>query len=161
MTARADATRLERRARRAPAQMIPTLLGDDPGLVVVDATWGTIQPMTLEPGVQTIGELELIEHLRTGGQLIDTRRARFVDEGTIPGALTIEHTEIQERLNELDPERPVVVFCNGPQCAATPDAVRRLIAVGRPAELIRYYRGGIHDWVTLGLPLARADTGMS
>ncbi len=158
MTVRIDTAPLERRARREPTQMTPTVLSDDPGLVIVDATWGTIQPMTLEPGVQTIGELELIEHLRTGGQLIDTRRAPFVDEGTIPGALAIAHTEIEEHLDELDRDHPIVVFCNGPQCAATPDAVRRLITAGRPAELILYYRGGIHDWATLGLPLARAGT---
>jgi rhodanese-related sulfurtransferase len=155
MSAGTEPMRLERMTRRQPAQMTPTVLRDDPGRVLVDATWGSVQPMTIAPGVSTIGELELIEHLRAGGQLIDTRRVRYVAAGTIPGARVIAHTEIEGRLDELDPERPIVVFCNGPQCAATPDAVRRLIAAGRPAELILYYRGGIHDWVTLGLPLAR------
>ncbi len=156
MSAATEPTRLERVARRRPAQMTPTVLRDDPGRVLVDATWGSIQPMTAAPGVRTVGELELIEHLRAGGQLIDTRLVRFAAAGTIPGALAIAHTEIESRLDELDSDRPIAVFCNGPQCAATPDAVRRLIAAGRPAELILYYRGGIHDWVTLGLPLARA-----
>jgi rhodanese-related sulfurtransferase len=134
--------------------MVPTPLDLDPGLVVVDATWGTIQPITAAPGVETVGELELIEHLHAGGQLIDTRQPRFVDQGTIPGAVAIPHTEIAERLGELDPEEPIVLFCNGPQCSATPDAVRRLLAAGRPPGLMRYYRGGMHDWITLGLPVA-------
>jgi len=154
----AEPVRLERLARRESVQMTPTVLIDDPGRVLVDATWGSIQPMTLAPAVRTIGELELIEHLRGGGQLIDTRAARFVAAGTIPSALAIAHTEIEARLDELDTLHPIVVFCNGPQCAATPDAVRRLIAAGRPEELILYYRGGLHDWVTLGLPLTRAGT---
>jgi hypothetical protein len=35
--------------------MVPRALGD--GLVRVDATWGTVQPMQLAPNVGTIGEL--------------------------------------------------------------------------------------------------------
>jgi hypothetical protein len=46
-----------------------------------------------------------------------------------------------------------VLFCNGPQCTATPRAVAALLAAGHPATSLLYYRGGIHDWVTLGLPL--------
>ena len=50
-----------------------------------------------------------------------------------------------------------MLFCNGPQCAATPDAIRTLLRAGYPAERLAYYRGGIHDWVTLGLPLEPAE----
>jgi hypothetical protein len=28
-----------------------------------------------------------------------------------------------------------------------------LLEEGHPADSILFYRGGIHDWVTLGLPL--------
>jgi rhodanese-related sulfurtransferase len=148
------ALKLGRLPRREHVCKLPkALLDDDAGLLLVDATWGAIQPMTLAPGVQTIGELELIEHLRAGLQLIDTRLAEFVDQGTIPGAVAIAHTEIQDHLEELDRQRPVALFCNGPQCAATPDAVRQLLAAGRPPALILYYRGGMHDWMTLGLPV--------
>jgi hypothetical protein len=51
--------------------------------------------------------------------------------------------------------QPTVVFCNGPQCTATAQAIDALLAAGWPPERLLYYRGGIHDWVTLGLPLAR------
>ena len=144
---------LERLTRRAQACKVPKALDDDAGMVLVDATWGTIQPMTVAPGVQTIGELELTEHVRAGRQLIDTRLAEFVAQGTIPGAVAISHIEIEDHLEELDLRLPVALFCNGPQCAATPDAVRRLLTAGRPPALILYYRGGIHDWMTLGLPV--------
>jgi rhodanese-related sulfurtransferase len=155
MSARAEALPLERLPRRERVCMLPQAL-DEKGLMLVDATWGAIQPMTLVPGVKTIGELELIEHVRAGRQLIDTRRAKFVAQATIPGAVAIAHTEIEEHLDELDPEQPVAMFCNGPQCAATPDAVRRLLAAGRRPALILYYRGGMHDWMTLGLPVERS-----
>jgi rhodanese-related sulfurtransferase len=149
-----NALKLERLPRREQVRKLPKALDGEEGLVLIDATWGTIQPMTLAPGVQTIGELELIEHLRAGRQLVDTRLAEFVHQGTIPGAIAIAHTEIQNHLEELDPEWPVALFCNGPQCAATPDAVRRLLTAGRRPGLILYYRGGMHDWMTLGLPVA-------
>ena len=145
--------KLERLARREQVRKLPKALDGEEGLVLVDATWGTIQAMTLAPGVQTIGELELIEHLHAGHQLVDTRQAEFVHQGTIPGAIAIAHTEIEDHLEELDPEQPVALFCNGPQCAATPDAVHRLLTAGRPPRLILYYRGGMHDWMTLGLPV--------
>jgi rhodanese-related sulfurtransferase len=153
MSTETEALKLERLPRREQVCKLPRTLDDDSGLVLVDATWGTIQPMTLAPGVQTIGELELIGHLRAGRQLIDTRRAEFVGQGTIPGSFAITHTEIEQHLEELDADRPVALFCNGPQCAATPDAVRQLLTAGRPPALILYYRGGMHDWMTLGLPV--------
>jgi hypothetical protein len=37
---------------------------------------------------------------------------------------------------------------------ATSDAVQQLLDHGYPPKAILYYRGGIHDWVTLGLPVA-------
>jgi rhodanese-related sulfurtransferase len=71
--------------------------------------------------------LELIEHLHAGRQLIDTRQSSFVEQDTIPSAVAIPHTEIDERLGELEAYQPIVLFCNDPQSSATPDAVRRLL----------------------------------
>ena len=100
MGAPAASTSFERLPPRAQTCMVPKPQQLDPGLVVVDATWGTIQPIAVAPGVETVGELELIEHLHAGRQLIDTRQSRFVEQGTIPGAVAIPHTEIAERLGE-------------------------------------------------------------
>ncbi len=149
-----DHMQLERLPRRQQVTRQPSPVDDEPGLVMVDATWGTIQPIAL-PGVETVGELETIEHLRRGGRLIDTRQPDQVARGTIPGAEAIRHQEIVERLGDPAGDEPIVLFCNGPQCAATPQAVDALLSAGWPASRLRYYRGGIHDWVTLGLPLDR------
>jgi rhodanese-related sulfurtransferase len=131
--------------------MVPSPLGE--GLFRVDATWGNVQPIALAPGVQTIAELELIDHLERGLPVVDTRLEEFYRDGSIPGARSIPHEEILERRDELDSSEPTVFFCNGPQCAATPDAIRRLLDVGYPANAILYYRGGMHDWMTLGYPV--------
>jgi rhodanese-related sulfurtransferase len=132
---------------------VPRAVAGEIGLFEVDATWGVIQALKLDAGVETVGELELFEHARAGALLVDVRLRRYLDGGTIPGAVNIPSGEIVDRRNELG-GGVVVIFCNGPQCPASGQAVAALLSVGWPASSLRYYRGGIHDWVTLGLPLA-------
>ena len=129
-----------------------------PGRVSVDATWGTLQPMVIDAGVRTVGELEVIEHLEAGRPVIDSRLADQHHASTLPGASSLPHTDTVERHHELDPDTPSILFCNGPQCGQSPTAIRALLAAGHPTELIWYYRGGLHDWMTLGLPTI-APTG--
>jgi rhodanese-related sulfurtransferase len=149
----AAARRIERLARRVDVLRVPQLVPDEPGLVTVDATWGTISPMRIASGVLTVGELEVIEHIDAGLPLVDTRLAHFYRHGTIPGARNVPHEHIEESIDSLEPNLATIFFCNGPQCAATPAAIGTLLARGYPAESILYYRGGIHDWMTLGLPI--------
>ena len=153
MTPTTAARAVRRAPRRGDACMVPQPVAGRPGLVIVDATWGTISPMQLAPGVRTVGELEVIGHIEHGLPLIDTRLEHFYNAGTIPGARNISHERASEAITALDPKKPTVFFCNGPQCAATPETIRALLGAGYPARSILYYRGGIHDWVTLGLPL--------
>ncbi len=145
----------ERLSRRDPVARLPRAVVDEPGLFVVDATWGLIQPLRLPGGVETVGELEVLDHARAGGALVDTRQPEYVLHGTLPGAVAIRHEDILDGLADLDPDGPVVLFCNGPQCSATSQAVAELLEAGWDPARLRYYRGGIHDWVTLGLPLTR------
>ena len=85
--------------------------------------------------------------------MVDTRHAEQHRQATIPGTHAVPHEEIVARIDELDRDRVTVLFCNGPQYAATPRAVEALLTAGYPPEKLRYYRGGIHDWMTLGLPI--------
>ena len=137
--------------------MVPLPVEGQPGRFLVDATWGTIRPMRLAPGVRTVGELEVIEHIALGLPLVDSRLPHHLGSGTLPGAVNIPHGETAARLDEFDPELDTILFCNGPQCAATPDAIATLLAAGHPPGRILYYRGGMHDWLTLGLPLATPE----
>ena len=145
--------RPERLPRSADAFMVPLPVEGRPGQFLVDATWGTIRPMQLAPGVRTVGELEVIEHIARGLPLVDSRLPGYFQGGTLPGAVSIPHGETAARLDEFDPHVDTILFCNGPQCAATPDAIATLLAAGHPPGRILYYRGGLHDWLTLGLPL--------
>jgi rhodanese-related sulfurtransferase len=131
---------------------------EDDGTLSIDPWWGVIQPASLHPDIPTIGELEVIEHLARGGAAVDTRRPEYVTEsGTIPGAEAIRWEEIDQHAEQFE-TGVTVLFCNGPQCAATPRAVERLLAAGVSPERLAYYRGGLQDWMGLGLPVADPDS---
>jgi rhodanese-related sulfurtransferase len=77
--------------------------------------------------------------------------ARFRESVHIP------HDEMVSRMEELDRDRVSILFCNGPQCPQSPRAIRQLLEAGYPAQALAYYRGGMHDWVTLAMPTQRRD----
>jgi hypothetical protein len=105
---------IERIPRRPDAFMLPRPLPDDPGRLVVDATWGTITPINIAPGVRTVGELEVIAHIRAGLPLIDCRLDRHVAAGTLPAARSLPHADLPARAEEVDRAVETVLFCNGP-----------------------------------------------
>ena len=148
---------LQRIPPREKQFLVPQLSKDEPGVVAVDATWGSIQPMQVADGVHTVGEKELLAHLEKGWPVIDSRTADFFVASTIPTAQNIPYPEAEARLDELDRERPSIFFCNGPQCGQSPTAIRALLKAGFPADKILYYRGGLHDWLTLGLPVSPGE----
>jgi rhodanese-related sulfurtransferase len=137
---------------------VPWPVHGEPDVVAVDTTWGRLQGMHAAAGVPTVGELELVEMVQRGAGVVDCRTAGSFGGRTIPGSVHIPHDEIVDRRDELDPGRISVLFCNGPQCPQSPHAIRSLIDAGFPAEALAYYRGGMHDWVTLAMPTeARED----
>jgi hypothetical protein len=147
-----DSLNRHERTRAADPRSVPTPVPGETDLTVVDTTWGKIQPLQPFPDVPTVGELELIDLVRQGAALIDTRVGGSRGGITLPAAVHLAHDQIADRHAELEPGRVSILFCNGPQCPQTPDAIRTLIDAGYPASSLAYYRGGLHDWVTLGFP---------
>lgn len=98
-------------------------------LLVVDTTWGEVQPLEPVPGVVAVGELELIALVDGGALLVDSRVPDSRSGVSLPGAVNVPHDEVAERRGELQAD-VVVLFCNGPQCPQTPDALRSLVAAG-------------------------------
>lgn len=47
--------------------------------------------------------------------------------------------------------KTIVLWCNGMWCGQSPRAIRGLLELGYPADKIRYYRGGMQAWQSLGL----------
>ncbi|MEH6618206.1 rhodanese-like domain-containing protein [Maribacter arcticus] len=144
----------ERRTpKRDENHMIPKNIGSEPGSVEVDVTWGSIQSITAAQHVHTVGELEVYDHHKKGFPIIDARKPNTSGSVTIPGSINIPYTELVERMDELDINNPSIFFCNGPQCPQSSTAIKDLLDAGCPADRILYYRGGMHDWITLGLPV--------
>ncbi len=139
-----------------------------------------IQPMHLAPGVETIGEREVLGYLKRmisgdhSVMLIDSRTPDWVAHGTIPGAVNIPWTRLtpgrgadplsiaeilSERFGAVEDgdrwdfshAKTLVLFCNGMWCGQSPSNIRNLLRLGYPAEKLKWYRGGMQDWVILGL----------
>ena len=140
-----------RRSRSGEPQNLPRPM-DEPDMVTVDTTWGEVQPLQPVQGVRTVGELEVAELLLAGAQLVDTRVPDSRSGVTLPEAVNIPHDQVLARKDEFDPSRVHVLFCNGPQCPQTPDALRALAEDGFALDRLAYYRGGMHDWITLAMP---------
>lgn len=137
-----------------------------------------IQPATLAPGVETIGELEVIETVQqmidgdTTLLLVDSRTPDWVARGSIPGAKNIPWTKLSpsadpftisdiltrefgareaEGLWDFSHAKTLVMFCNGMWCGQSPNNIKNLLRFGYPAHKIKWYRGGMQDWEVLGL----------
>ena len=135
-----------------------------------------IHAMRAAIGVETVGELELLDFLVTKvrtnrGLLIDARLPEWYRKGTIPGSVNIPWTilasgpdnphtarilralDVQERNGEWDfrGALDLLLFCNGPWCDQSPRAIQNLIGLGYPPEKLLYYRGGMQVWQLLGL----------
>jgi len=139
-----------------------------------------IQPATLAPGVETIGELEMLDYLakmHAGDDtilVIDSRTPDWVKRGTIPGSVNIPWTDLnpakgadpisigeimEEQFNvrqleglwDYSSARTLVMFCNGMWCGQSPNNILNLLKFGYPPHKIKWYRGGMQDWEILGL----------
>ena len=131
-----------------------------------------IHPMSAAPGVETVGELELLnfmhERVNTDkGLLIDTRIPRFFNTETIPGSINIpfilftsgkvskvfELLGVKKNNGKIDFSETIelCLFCNGPWCDQSPRAIRALIKAGYPPNKLKYYRGGMQLWKIFSL----------
>lgn len=128
-----------------------------------------IQPHQVAPGVQTIGEVEVIEFIaEKKGIVIDARTIEWHVRGTIPGSINIPFTQISSRLAELGCTKngekwdcanaeDVCLFCNGLWCGQSPTAIRAMLREGYPASKIRYYRNGMQGWESVGLTVVEGS----
>jgi rhodanese-related sulfurtransferase len=145
-----------------------------------------IQPAVVAPGVETVGELEVLGYLKRVGSgdrkvlVIDSRTPEWIIRGTIPGSVNIPwnqinvdvqgtfeiaaeaetlHTILTEQLGVQDVNgtldfrnaKTLVLFCNGSWCPQSSTNIKTLLKLGYPAYKLKWYRGGMQDWVSLGL----------
>jgi rhodanese-related sulfurtransferase len=145
-----------------------------------------IQPATVAPGVETVGELEVLGYLKRIGDgdrkvmVIDSRTPDWIIRGTIPGSVNIPWNKInvdlegtfevaaeaegvhdilvdQLGVQEVDGNldfrnaKTLVLYCNGSWCPQSSINIKTLIKLGYPAYKLKWYRGGLQAWISLGL----------
>lgn len=143
-----------------------------------------IQPIVLAPGVETLGESELLDYaskMNAGDKsiiVIDSRAPAHIKHGggTIPGAINVPFTRLIAGKDDEDipgtmeffgaketdtglwsfaDAKTLVMFCNGMWCGQSPTNIKTLLKFGYPADKIKWYRGGMQNWNNLGLTMVK------
>lgn len=149
-----------------------------------------VQPMQIGPGVETVGELEVLGYLKRIAHgdrkvlVVDSRTPEWIVRGTIPGSVNIPWNKINldvqgsfevaaeaEGLADILQKqfgatlvdghwdfrnaKTLVMFCNGFWCPQSATNIKTLMKLGYPAYKLKWYRGGMQDWVSVGLTTTR------
>ena len=143
---------------------------------------GVIAPMKIDKNIETIGELEVLEYMKKAQNddsilLVDARTPNWYEKIRIPTALNAPFTLFKDKTTAIEEltldfgvslkkdksldfseAKTLIIYCNGAWCAQSlqmiKDAKYSLINLGYPKDKIKYYRGGMQSWVTLGLTTA-------
>lgn len=139
---------------------------------------GTPQPMIISEGVETVGEVEFVEFMQKAQydkniKIIDSRKPGWFARLRIPGTTNVPFTDFNNLDDATDwlvdefgvkqndngtldfsNAKTLVLYCNGYWCGQTPGMVKNskhsLLKLGYPASKIKYYRGGMQAWTSLG-----------
>ena len=137
----------------------------------------TIFPMRIHNKIETYAEVEVlafIEQMQKNNDmlLIDCRDEEWYDYRTIPGAINIHYLYLLEadifteeyhdalvtlgikgitKPYDLRNAKTILLFCNGAWCSQSPKMIQALLDLGYPPEKIKWYRGGMDDWLGLSM----------
>jgi rhodanese-related sulfurtransferase len=103
---------------------------------------------------ETITRAELRDAVEAGTvTVVEALPASYYEEGHIPGAINIPHTEVRKLAPELLPDQDaaIVVYCANEPCPNSGIAAHVLRKLGYTD--VRDYAEGKHDWREAGLPL--------
>ena len=145
-------------------------------------TKGKLQPMHLDDELETYGELEVLAFIKEMQQnenllLVDSRKESWYSYMTIPGAVNMPFvyfkykddyefhfdyamkflgvTKDKDGEYDFTKAKTLLVFCNGPWCSQSPSMITALLEIGYPAEKLKWYRGGMQDWLGAGMTSTR------
>ncbi|SLN30170.1 rhodanese-like domain-containing protein [Pseudooctadecabacter jejudonensis] len=142
-----------------------------------------LQPMVAATGVATLGELEVLAFLETAvtegrGLLIDARASDDYATGAIPGSVNIPAitlsaenrfrkdilralgaVDINDETMTFDGAMDLTFYGGGAWSSDAPDAISYLIEAGYPPSKLRFYRGGLQAWLSVGLSILLSPNG--
>jgi len=138
-------------------------------------TAGEISPMKIHKDIITFGELEVLEYIKKMQNdktilFVDSRKPNWFKRATIPSAINIPYTYftnpkyakykkdvlryfgVKKTDNGYDfsRARTILFFCNGIWCEQSPKMIKALISLGYPASKIKWNRGGLQNWTSVG-----------
>jgi len=84
--------------------------------------------------------------------VVETLGPNYYEDSHLPGAINIPHTEVDELAPEMLPDKSaqIVVYCSNRACKNSPQAAKRLDALGY--ENVYDYEEGKQNWIEAGLP---------
>ena len=137
---------------------------------------GKIAPIKYSDKVETYGEVEVLDFIEKAKNdktmmLVDSRTENWFFHETIPSAVNVPYVymkqsqypdEFEEYLEILGVKKvngkydfsnakTILMFCNGAWCGQSPESMKALTAIGYPEEKLKWYRGGMQSWLSLGL----------
>ena len=78
--------------------------------------------------------------------------SKTADDKAIAEVLAFQFGVIRTgELWNFESAKTLVLYCNGPWCGQSPTNIRALLALGYPAQRLKWYRGGIQSWKQFGL----------
>lgn len=142
---------------------------------------GTLSAMSIHKDIETFGELEVLEFLEDMQDdpqmlFVDSRRTEWYESVTIPSAINVPFVYFTERdkWNEekkaalklfgvkgekapydFSAVKTVLFFCNGVWCRQSPQMIEALLELGYPPKKIKWYRGGMQSWLSVGMTSTR------
>ena len=144
-------------------------------------TAGKLSPMKIHNDIETFGELEVLEFLEEMQDdkemlFVDSRKKQWFESVSIPSAINIPFIYFTERDKWIEEKREalkrfgvkgdktpynfskaktILFFCNGVWCRQSPQMIEALLALGYPPEKMKWYRGGMQSWLSVGMTSTR------
>jgi rhodanese-related sulfurtransferase len=142
---------------------------------------GKLSPMIMHKDIETFGELEVLEFLEDMQDneemlFVDSRKTQWFESLTIPSAINIPFIYFTERDKwskekkealehfgikgnnapyDFSKAKTILFFCNGIWCRQSPQMIEALLELGYPAKKMKWYRGGMQSWLSVGMTSTR------
>lgn len=143
---------------------------------------GKLSPMKIHKDIETFGELEVLEFLEEMQDdkemlFVDSRKTQWFKSLTIPSAINIPFIYFTERNKWIEEKKEalklfgvkgdkipydfskaktILFFCNGVWCRQSPQMIEALLELGYPPKKMKWYRGGMQSWLSVGMTSTRA-----
>lgn len=147
-------------------------------------TTGVIQNNQIHKDIKNVGENELMHFIYSKSSknpekyiLVDARNKAWFDFATIPSAVNIYYDDLKYDFDfeedfyraykllgvkvidddkfDFTNAKTAVFFCNGAWCPLSSKSILHLMSIGYPKEKLLWYRGGVHAWSMVSLPLTK------